>query len=996
MALSKLFNFFDLSFIQYQQGDPGFVNPYAYAYGYIGNMKYTAVAQGVLGNDISISHQASSTIPGTQASRTISGMLYTAKAYSASGNNISVTLSQGSAGSAGSATLTRALSVSGTASFSVTEKLGYYGVPTTVKFSSTGIQLPDSQLPAASASDPYFGYTSLLLRAGQGGISYVDQNVTFVDSSSNASLLVLSRFGNVQQGSTSPHARQPGYWSVYFDGAGDSSTVPDNNVFTFDGNFTVEAWIRPAVSAASSIVAHWTNGIATQCSFVLQLTVTGALRFAYGISSANVGVESAAGVIVPNQWTHVAVTRVGSTLRLFANGQVVSTSSAVGSFNNSPNALTIGRTTTDYFTGHISNLHLVKGTALYAANFTPSTSPVVAVSGTVLLTCQDNRFVDRSAVGSVLTIAGDTVVSTTSPFAVTAYSPSVNGASAYFDGVGDYLAGTAGAGYNFGTSDFTVEAWAWWDGTYPSAQTSRIVYATGSTTSPDQMAISTSGITFGGVVASGVTPKINSWNHIAGTRSGTAVRIFLNGALVGSGTNASSIGSSTATPLVGIRNDSGSNYGNWKGYLSDIRVVKGTAVYTAAFSVPTAPLSAISGTSLLLNCANASIVDMTNTVDIETAGNAASSSAVTKFASKSMSFDGSGDYLSVGTIGQAPLSLGTGDFTIEAWIYPAATITGSPAIYANYGGSRTGAYLLRLVGASGGKLALNVYPTGDLVTSTSSIAVGAWTNVVAVRSGGTLRLYVNGVLEASVANSTNLISDPSHAATVGGYWQAAAMEATGYFNGYIEDLRVTKAAGRYSAPTSVSRSLNGTTEFIRFPTGTTVAQVLAVVGNSGTNPSSRVAITSSSSGTLSAADPSPNDGATTSGGVVTDSLLASITGTDIAVRIAGGGSTNVEVKAAIEANASIAALITATSPVGSAAAAAATFLTGGSNETPAAISVAVTGNSAVVSAPAGTTSTELVVALAADEALSALVTPEATSVGSVTIPGSVVLAGGAG
>lgn len=47
MALSKLFNFFDLSFIHYQQGDPGFVNPYAYAYGYIGNMKYTAVAQGV-------------------------------------------------------------------------------------------------------------------------------------------------------------------------------------------------------------------------------------------------------------------------------------------------------------------------------------------------------------------------------------------------------------------------------------------------------------------------------------------------------------------------------------------------------------------------------------------------------------------------------------------------------------------------------------------------------------------------------------------------------------------------------------------------------------------------------------------------------------------------------------------------------------------------------------------------------------------------------------
>jgi hypothetical protein len=37
------------------------------------------------------------------------------------------------------------------------------------------------------------------------------------------------------------------------------------------------------------------------------------------------------------------------------------------------------------------------------------------------------------------------------------------------------------------------------------------------------------------------------------------------------------------------------------GYLSNVRVVKGTAVYTSAFTVPTAPLTAVSGTSILLS-----------------------------------------------------------------------------------------------------------------------------------------------------------------------------------------------------------------------------------------------------------------------------------------------------------------------------------------------------------------------------------------------------------
>ena len=586
----------------------------------------------------------------------------------------------------------------------------------------------------------------------------------------------------------------------------------------------------------------------------------------------------------------------------------------------------------------------------------------------------------------------------------------MNGASAYFDGVGDYLVGTAGAGYDFGTGDFTVEAWVWWDGTYDTAganHSGRVIYSTATIGASDRLGIfapssgspvvGTAGGIFFSKVTSGVFPNKNCWSHIAGTRSGSTVRIFLNGALVASGTDTSSFGlgayTSQGAPRIGF--DGGSGASAWKGYLSDVRVVKGTAVYTAAFSVPTAPLSAVSGTSLLLNCANASIVDMASTVDIETAGNISSSSAVTKFASKSMWFDGSGDYLSVGTIGQAPFNLGTGDFTIEAWIYPTATITGTPAIYANYGGLRSGAHVLRLVSASGGKLAFYIFPGADIVTSTSNIAIGTWTHVAVARSGGTLRLYVNGILEASAANSTNLTSDTAHAATVGGYWQSAStMEASGYFNGYIEDLRVTKGIGRYSAPSSVGRSLSGSTEIIRVPAGATVAQVLAVVGPSGTNPSARVSITSSSSGTLTSTDPSPNNGVTTSGGVAADGLLASVADNDVTIRIASGGSTNVSVKAAIEANTSVSAILAAYNPSGFAAVTPATSLSGGTDASPGLFSVLVEGTSATVSVPALTSATEIANSLNADGSFSALASATATDSGNASTTGSAQLAGG--
>ena len=97
-------------------------------------------------------------------------------------------------------------------------------------------------------------------------------------------------------------------------------------------------------------------------------------------------IQSATGVgMTVGQWTHVAAVRSGSTMTLYVNG------TSVGSTTNSSNLtdtlFRIGSAgyTGDYFTGYISNVRVVKGTAVYTGSFTPSTTPLTAVSGTSLL-----------------------------------------------------------------------------------------------------------------------------------------------------------------------------------------------------------------------------------------------------------------------------------------------------------------------------------------------------------------------------------------------------------------------------------------------------------------------------------------------------------------------------------------------------------------------------------------------------------------------------------
>ena len=169
--------------------------------------------------------------------------------------------------------------------------------------------------------------------------------------------------------------------------------------------------------------------------------------------------------------------------------------------------------------------------------------------------------------------------------------------------------------------------------------------------------------TSGGTLVTDTEARTNQWVHYAATRSGTNLRLFANGQLVASATDSTNIGSNVLK--IGRNAYSGSAPDTWwLGYTSDLRIVKGTAVYTAAFTPPTAPLTAVTNTTFLLN-PNPSIIDKAQKDGLfEFYGNVTGSDQQQLFSSSTMKFDGNGDYILLRE--GLPIPSGS-SFTIEAW-----------------------------------------------------------------------------------------------------------------------------------------------------------------------------------------------------------------------------------------------------------------------------------------------------------------------------------------
>jgi hypothetical protein len=632
----------------------------------------------------------------------------------------------------------------------------------------------------AIAVDAYFNYVTLLL---QGDGTNAAQNNTFVDNSTNN--FTITRNGNTTQGSFSPYGSN---WSNFFDGTGDYLATANNSANLGTGDFNITFWINLTVAPSNGVPATNVYNAAGFTNGWYFYTGDGT-DLSFGLGDATGASAVTATVNLIGTWHYIEVTRSGSTLSIYVDGVFAISKTNTNTGTVSGNNTKIGSRydgTSGFITGYISNFKVVVGTAGNTANYTPPTAPATATVNTTLLTCADNRFIDDSTNNFAITKFGNTSVQRFNPFgASTAYSTSVIGGSGYFDGSGDTLTCT---GTLPATGDFTLSLWV-----YPTSLAGYAVaiqqsgsgntfylylgYADGKTD------IQVGNTNYADYTA-GVY-KAGQWNYVQVVKQSSAYSFYVNGTALSVTDNTGNIGTtSIATGTLTVNYNTGC-------YITDVRIVN-TALSN---SVPTSPLTAVSGTTMLLSMQNAAIFDNAMMGDLETVGNAQISTSVKKYGTGSMSFDGSGDYLrSPDNLG---IAFGSGDFTVEGWINLNNVTAGeTKSIIFGKGNNSFGFRVGQSYLGDVNGLCIARSNILDLEYCAFTFAINTWYHVAVVRSGTTLYFFVNGIQQTTVGSGGNTYN---FATPTAGFYFGANNDGNENFAGYIDDFRITKGYARYTA-----------------------------------------------------------------------------------------------------------------------------------------------------------------------------------------------------
>jgi hypothetical protein len=416
----------------------------------------------------------------------------------------------------------------------------------------------------------------------------------------------------------------------------------------------------------------------------------------------------------------------------------------------------------------------------------------------------NNTFIDSSPNNFSPTVTG-------TPYQGS-FNPYIKNWSAYFNGSTDWLTSISTTVNNFGTGDFTVEAWIFpeiMSGTYGTVLSgtttgSFLFNLTGGTGSlPTGVAINAFGTAPTGWQVQSFAFK-SDWYHIAYSRVASVGRIFINGVQIATGAD--------STNYAGTQFNIASAAGGQKytGYVSNVRIFKGGAIYTSSFTPSTTPLTTSTGISgqvslLTLQGPNQKDNSMTS-VTFSISG----TPRFTRFSPFSPSLGSnssvSGEYntsrmggscfldgastVQFGSTAQNFITTGstTGiQATYQAWVYPTAYNTGGNpwnfssivskgAVYLNWG-VRNGS--LRFYWYDG--TAKNFDSA-----STSDIPLNQWTHVMTTVSGTTITHYINGVQNAQSSTFTGV-----QAAGINGTDYIGFEPAGTYFTGHLSDVMVS-------------------------------------------------------------------------------------------------------------------------------------------------------------------------------------------------------------
>jgi hypothetical protein len=296
-------------------------------------------------------------------------------------------------------------------------------------------------------------------------------------------------------------------------------------------------------------------------------------------------------------------------------------------------------------------------------------------------------------------------------------NPATYSWSNHFDGSVTYVSGPSNSNYGF-AGQFTVEAWMYIP-TFNSGQLFTVATSGG-------MQIGFKGDGTFGIAERNVAWALTTtnfsaatWTHVAITRdSSNVIRIFYNGVQQTSGTVSYSFNSSSILLGVDATVDAAIN-----GYISNLRVLNGTCLYSSNFTPPSAPLTAITNT-VLLTCQNGSFTDNSSlAASLSTTGTVAIASQNPFGASYAGGGGGGGDYrgshpAGYGGMGGGGAGLQTNGGTAGS----GSTNTGSGGGGACYENSAT-----ITTGAGGSGIVILAYPS--TFPAASSVTNGTLTTV---------------------------------------------------------------------------------------------------------------------------------------------------------------------------------------------------------------------------------------------------------------------------
>ena len=367
-------------------------------------------------------------------------------------------------------------------------------------------------------------------------------------------------------------------------------------------DFTIECWVYLLANrSAHQRIFGNEDGAFDSNTLNMRFTPNTTIEMYYGPSPGNVTSDT----LSESRWYHIAMSYSDNVARCYVDGKEFGR--IYGNYDLGNTTMFIGGTYTvggENFNGHVSNARLIVGKGIYPENFKPPMRELEVTPETVLLACQSktDKLEERSgnttlSATGILHSASELTPGLLTPVPKAGAGSAITG-SVEFDGNGDYLqfnGSTAPNPIDFGTGDFTVEAF---------------VYHLGGT--DDTIISDASGWTFtygvGGelrfymangdnIVDANTNFLSNQWVHVAVVRNSGTLVFYQNGTAVGSHSYSHDISANGSATQIG-KYHSGTVQ-NWKGFISNLRVVQGTALYTEDFIPPTRELKKVPNTVLL-------------------------------------------------------------------------------------------------------------------------------------------------------------------------------------------------------------------------------------------------------------------------------------------------------------------------------------------------------------------------------------------------------------